>query len=319
MDNDRGFRQFLKWEEVLNPDKGYIKDDSVTVEVDLETDAPDDAPKAFFSFTVDNISTLNSIRYSSPFYAQSMPWVIKIVPKSRKTFRFYLQCNEEGEFWSCFASANLFLLSHNSEQDYFNKKVEHFFSSKENEADFGDFIDWPVVFDPDEDYIKNDSLILKIYLDVDSPNGESYNSELCITRTEYTFNFTVENVSKMKDSKLSEPVYVGQLPWMIKVAPLSGQNEKKLIEFLGVFLQCNEKGESWRCHADAELRLLSYRREQECFARKIKHLFCSKNNDWGFNRFMKWQDVLNPVKGYINNDSITLQVHIVVKDEREND
>lgn len=36
----------------------------------------------------------------------------------------------------------------------------------------------------------------------------------------------------------------------------------------------------------------------------------SKENDWGFSHFMSWNDVLDPEKGYIKDDSITLEVHV---------
>lgn len=41
---------------------------------------------------------------------------------------------------------------------------------------------------------------------------------------------------------------------------------------------------------------------------EIQHLFYTKENDWGFSHFMLWQDVLDPDKGYIKDDSITLEV-----------
>lgn len=41
---------------------------------------------------------------------------------------------------------------------------------------------------------------------------------------------------------------------------------------------------------------------------EIQHLFYSKENDWGFSHFMTWQDVLDPEKGFIKDDSITLEV-----------
>lgn len=40
----------------------------------------------------------------------------------------------------------------------------------------------------------------------------------------------------------------------------------------------------------------------------IKHLFYSKENDWGFSHFMSWNDVLDSEKGYIKDDSIVLEV-----------
>lgn len=41
---------------------------------------------------------------------------------------------------------------------------------------------------------------------------------------------------------------------------------------------------------------------------EIQHLFYSKENDWGFSHFMTWQDVLDPDRGFIKDDSITLEV-----------
>jgi len=45
-----------------------------------------------------------------------------------------------------------------------------------------------------------------------------------------------------------------------------------------------------------------------CILIEIQHLFYSKENDWGFSHFMTWQDVLDPDKGFIKDDSITLEV-----------
>ncbi|XP_015122798.1 ubiquitin carboxyl-terminal hydrolase 7 isoform X2 [Diachasma alloeum] len=132
-------------------------------------------------------------------------------------------------------------------------------------------------------------------------------------RSEATFRYTVENVSKMKDSQLSPPCYVRNLPWKIMVMPRSSQTQERQPQrSLGFFLQCNGESESstWSCYAVAELRLLSCKEGQEPFSRKIQHLFYNKENDWGFSHFMLWQDVLDPDKGYIKDDSITLEVHV---------
>lgn len=42
-------------------------------------------------------------------------------------------------------------------------------------------------------------------------------------------------------------------------------------------------------------------------------LFNSKENDWGFSHFMAWNDVLDPEKGYIKDDAITLEVHVTAE------
>ncbi|CAK9814259.1 Ubiquitin carboxyl-terminal hydrolase 7 [Anthophora plagiata] len=117
-------------------------------------------------------------------------------------------------------------------------------------------------------------------------------------RSEATFRYTVENLSKMKETQLSPPCYVRNLPWKIMVMPRSSQAQDRAPQkSLGFFLQCNgESDSSWSCYAVADLRLLSCKEGQDPFNRKIQHLFYSKENDWGFSHFMTWQDDLDPDK-----------------------
>lgn len=133
-------------------------------------------------------------------------------------------------------------------------------------------------------------------------------------RSEATFCFTLPQFSKLKDSVLSPPCYVRNLPWKIMVMPRTSHTQERIAQkSLGFFLQCNGESESssWSCYAVAELRLLSVRPEIESFTRKIQHLFYSKENDWGFSHFMAWNDVLDIERGYIREDTITLEVHVV--------
>ncbi|XP_030755284.1 ubiquitin carboxyl-terminal hydrolase 7 isoform X3 [Sitophilus oryzae] len=149
------------------------------------------------------------------------------------------------------------------------------------------------------------------------PNGmavQDTDMEEDEARSEATFRFTVTNFSKLKDSVLSPPCYVRNLPWKIMVMPRSSHSQDRTSQrSLGFFLQCNGESESssWSCYANAELRLISVRPDVETFSRKIQHLFYSKENDWGFSHFMVWNDVLDPEKGFIKDDAITLEVHVL--------
>uniref|UniRef100_A0A2P2I3R0 Ubiquitin carboxyl-terminal hydrolase 7 n=1 Tax=Hirondellea gigas TaxID=1518452 RepID=A0A2P2I3R0_9CRUS len=143
-------------------------------------------------------------------------------------------------------------------------------------------------------------------------------------RSEATFRFVVSNFSKLKDTVLSPPCFVRNLPWKIMVmprtqAPQQGQQQiqqnvgdRPSNRSLGFFLQCNGDSESasWSCNAVADLRLLSVKEGQENFSRKIHHLFYSKENDWGFSHFMSWNEVLDLEKGHIKDDTITLEVYV---------
>lgn len=95
-------------------------------------------------------------------------------------------------------------------------------------------------------------------------------------RSEATFRFTVTNFRNLKDSVLSPPCYVRNLPWKIMVMPRQAPSpDRQQQKSLGFFLQCNGESESssWSCYAMAELRLISHKPDSEPFFRKIQHLF----------------------------------------------
>ncbi|KAL5018785.1 hypothetical protein ScPMuIL_004507 [Solemya velum] len=131
-------------------------------------------------------------------------------------------------------------------------------------------------------------------------------------RAEATFNFTIENVSKMKETVLSPPCMVRNLPWKIMAMVRYNQNAERQ-KSLGFFLQCNSDSDSisWSCNASAELRILTWKSDGEPFIRKIQHLFYIKENDWGYSHFISWQDLFDSDKGFVKDDKVTLEVHVV--------
>jgi len=134
------------------------------------------------------------------------------------------------------------------------------------------------------------------------------------TRSEAKLQFRIHNFSNLKLQKgpiFSEPCYVQKLPWKIMVEPRTSQNkEKQPQQSLGFFLKCIGESDktNWSCKARGELKLLAINEDQKPFTRKIEHLFNSKEHDWGFANFIAWNDVLNLDKGYIEDDTITLEV-----------
>lgn len=137
-------------------------------------------------------------------------------------------------------------------------------------------------------------------------------------RSEATFSFKVENLSRFNDSILSPPYFVRNLPWKIMAMKRNNEGTTPASKGLGFFLQCNGESDSsnWSCFASAELRLLSVIPGRDPFVRKIRHTFSRIENDWGFSFFMNWLDILNPESGYIQNDAITLEVHVTAEPPR---
>lgn len=95
-------------------------------------------------------------------------------------------------------------------------------------------------------------------------------------RSEATFRYTVHNFSRLRESQLSPPCYVRNLPWKIMIMPRNSQaQDRQPQKSLGFFLQCNGESESstWSCFATAELRLLSQKEDVEPFTRSKLNLY----------------------------------------------
>ncbi|XP_023345461.1 ubiquitin carboxyl-terminal hydrolase 7 isoform X1 [Eurytemora carolleeae] len=148
--------------------------------------------------------------------------------------------------------------------------------------------------------------------DVDpKPEAEEGPEDDDEARSEATFSFKVENFSQLSDSALSPHCIIRNLPWKIMIMQRQNQNQERSGKSLGYFLQCNGESESgaWSCNANAELRMIN-QKDGTKFKRNIFHLFYSKENDWGFSHYMSWNDVLDPEKGFIKDDTVIFEVKV---------
>jgi hypothetical protein len=133
------------------------------------------------------------------------------------------------------------------------------------------------------------------------------------SRAEHTFQLTIADFSKFKESRESrlspQPCIVRNLPWKV-LAMSKNINNREYV--LGFFLQCNADSEStrWSVCATAELRLLHTSDPEKNLVKRIRHLFYLKENDWGFSPFITMKEIMDPEKGYYNQqkDCITLEV-----------
>jgi ubiquitin carboxyl-terminal hydrolase 7 len=139
------------------------------------------------------------------------------------------------------------------------------------------------------------------------------------TRSEGNISFTITNFSNNKERCLSPAIFVRLLPWKIMIMPPrenESQDELQLDESksIGFFLQCNgeSKAPSWSCNASAQLKVINQENSEATITRKISHLFHTKENDWGFSNFMKWNEICDPAKGFIDNEgSVTFEARVV--------
>ncbi|CAK9290332.1 unnamed protein product [Gordionus sp. m RMFG-2023] len=133
------------------------------------------------------------------------------------------------------------------------------------------------------------------------------------SRPQATFQFKIENFSKFSKQALSPPCYIRNLPWKILGLVRTQERVSSVSKFLGFFLQCNAEAESqtWSCHASAVLKVLAQDKEKGVdYCKQISHLFYVKENDWGYNQFMSFKELMDPEKGYYKDDSIILEVSV---------
>jgi len=154
-------------------------------------------------------------------------------------------------------------------------------------------------------------------------NNQTNNQDIADVEaaSEATFRHVIENISDLKESVLSQPVYVRNLPWKIMAMPRTGQQPAGhdrpgqnvgQQKSLGFFLQCNGESESttWSCNAQADLRIIPQKEGCQPLSRRIQHVFYSKENDWGFSHFLSWADLMDPEKGFVKDDTIILEVWV---------
>lgn len=143
--------------------------------------------EATFRFKIDNFSTLTESVLSPPTYVRNLPWKIMAMPRTNqqnherqptKSLGFFLQCNGDSEAvsWSCNATAELRLLSQKGNPPL-SRKINHLFYSKENDWGFSHFHTWSDICDPEKGWIKDDSIILEVYVSADAPHGVSWDSK----------------------------------------------------------------------------------------------------------------------------------------------
>ncbi|CAB4030548.1 Ubiquitin carboxyl-terminal hydrolase 7, partial [Paramuricea clavata] len=70
---------------------------------------------------------------------------------------------------------------------------------------------------------------------------------------------------------------------------------------------------SWSCNATSQLVLVNQKFPEKSFKKKIQHLFFAKENDWGFSNFKEWSEILNSDSGFLVDDTIIVEAHVVAE------
>lgn len=81
---------------------------------------------------------------------------------------------------------------------------------------------------------------------------------------------------------------------------------------MGLFLQCNDNGptHNWTCSARAKLECISQTKPNVRKTYTIRHTFAAKENDWGYQSFLTYDELFNPDNGYVVNKRLRARVEV---------
>ena len=81
---------------------------------------------------------------------------------------------------------------------------------------------------------------------------------------------------------------------------------------MGLFLQCNDDSpvNNWTCSARAKLECISQSKSSLRKTYNIRHTFTSKENDWGYQAFLSYDELFNPDNGYVVNKKLHARVEV---------
>ncbi|KAJ0177121.1 hypothetical protein K1T71_007130 [Dendrolimus kikuchii] len=137
-----------------------------------------------------------------------------------------------------------------------------------------------------------------------------------LAKSEATFRHTFENISQLKEQVLSPPCYVRCLPWKILILVRNTTTpDRQQQKALGIFLQCNGDCDSsgWSCFGLGELKLLCHKPDRQHRCKELHHTYHCKENDWGFAHFISWDELFNVENGFVKDDSITIEAHVIAE------
>jgi len=135
------------------------------------------------------------------------------------------------------------------------------------------------------------------------------------SQNEATIQYRVLNITSLNGMVLSHGVFVQNFEWKIKAKHFLknyGNETTNPSRSLGFYLCCHEKlgSRTWRCTADVELRLISQKDGVKDIVERFQRDFTSESffDSWGIPNFIRWDELMDPARGFIKEDSILLEV-----------
>nr|VZI34443.1 unnamed protein product [Spirometra erinaceieuropaei] len=140
-------------------------------------------------------------------------------------------------------------------------------------------------------------------------------AEECVSRSSGVLEYVFKNIEDPRKVDirneirlLSDASMIRCLPWKILLVFPRPESRNAM----GMFLQCNAESPSttWTCYARASLELVSQNKRVNNKKLRIRHTFAHKENDWGYQTFIPYNDLFNPENGYVVNNTICARITV---------
>ncbi|GMT29981.1 hypothetical protein PFISCL1PPCAC_21278, partial [Pristionchus fissidentatus] len=135
---------------------------------------------------------------------------------------------------------------------------------------------------------------------------------------DFVIHMEVDEVSKLHEGeRFSEVIYFKDLPWKLlvdhfrKLAVFLNGPEDEYRE-LSVHLNCaNESETTWSCEASIDIVIINEKAENNR-EESSKHKFDSANTAGGCGDLIAWNDLIDPEKGFVKDDSVTIEARVII-------
>lgn len=174
----------IGWDELLNDENKYVKNDAIQLKVEIKAENPNCADRAVLKFepidkccdrgshatfrlSVTNVENLLAVR-SPQFILRGLPWALTVYKSQASTLGVMLS-NESSKEASCEMEMSVKLLSTNGDMDPI---VESDDVDNSEYLDIESVISWDKMMKSKNVYVKKNSITLEVKLKAAEPEGD---------------------------------------------------------------------------------------------------------------------------------------------------
>lgn len=265
-----------------------------------------------FPVLISDVSKLNVIE-SPEVFTHGIPWKIKIYKKDYGG-TYYLACylycanKNPSEDWSYSASCSFKLLPFDDNRNMIERTIEPYVFDRSG-IGFGclTFIEWNRLLNIENGYIEEDSIKMEFKIEAENPKKVDRSKMIfeCVNRScdggcLANFRLTVTNVENL--------LAVNSPNFNLRGIPFNLTVYKDQTSKLGTRLFRSDGSEQISFKIKMTAKILSTKKDEFSIAKtqsqEMKKLSIFERD------LISWEELMNPEKGYVNENSIVIEVKI---------